>query len=202
MSLEAPAERDARLEPRELRDPQAFRALAHPLRLTLLELMTREGSLTATRAAELTGESTASCSFHLRQLANYGFVEEAPGGRGRERPWRRAYSAARWADIQPDAATAAAAEELSSLLLQRYFGWVERYVRIRDSFPAEWREAAHASDTWLFLTLEEFQQLDRDLRALLARHMDRTLDPERRPEGSLPVLALAFSFPLPPSSPP
>src|ERR1051326_5509959 len=74
---------------RELRDPQAFRALAHPLRLTLIELLTREGSLTATEAAELTGESPASCSFHFRQLAKYGFVEDAGGGHGRERPWRR-----------------------------------------------------------------------------------------------------------------
>src|SRR6266545_2466652 len=87
-------------ESREL-DPRAMRALAHPLRLTLLELAGLEGSLTATRAATLTGESSASCSFHLRQLAKYGFLEEAEGGEGRERPWRLRTLSHRWSDDEP-----------------------------------------------------------------------------------------------------
>src|SRR5919108_2121595 len=72
----------------ELTDPRALRALAHPIRLALLGALRREGPLTATQAGALVGESAASCSFHLRQLAKYGLVEEAGGGRGRERPWR------------------------------------------------------------------------------------------------------------------
>ena len=74
---------------REITDPKAMRALAHPLRLTLLEQLGRAGTLTATQAAEIVGESPANCSFHLRTLAKYGFVEEAATGQGRERPWRR-----------------------------------------------------------------------------------------------------------------
>ena len=73
---------------KRMTDPRALRALAHPLRLSLLGMLRTEGPLTATRAGELLGESSASCSFHLRQLAKYGLVEEAGGGRGRERPWR------------------------------------------------------------------------------------------------------------------
>src|SRR5262245_14833912 len=69
-------------------DPVAMRALAHQTRLSLLDLLAVEGSATATRCAAVLGESAASCSFHLRQLAKYGFVEEAPGGTGRQRPWR------------------------------------------------------------------------------------------------------------------
>src|SRR4030088_3589210 len=72
-------------------DPRALRALAHPLRLRLLELLVLRGPMTATEAADLLGESPANCSFHLRTLAKYGYVEEAGGGRGRQRPWRLRY---------------------------------------------------------------------------------------------------------------
>ena len=65
-----------------LSDPRALRAYAHPTRMELVGLLRREGPLTATRAAELTGESVASCSYHLRMLAKYDLVEKAEGGRG------------------------------------------------------------------------------------------------------------------------
>jgi hypothetical protein len=70
---------------------RALRALAHPIRLQLLQVAASEGSVTSTTASERTGESTANCSFHLRLLAKYGFLEPAVGTRGRrERPWRLA----------------------------------------------------------------------------------------------------------------
>src|SRR5262252_8581356 len=75
----------------KITDARAMRALAHPLRLALLEALMHAGTLTATQASELLGESPANCAFHLRTLAKYGFVEEAGGGRGRERPWRLRY---------------------------------------------------------------------------------------------------------------
>src|SRR5258708_12496804 len=71
---------------KRITDPKALRALAHPIRMSLIGLLRTEGPLTATRAAELLGESSASCSFHLRQLAKYGMAEKAPGGQPRERP--------------------------------------------------------------------------------------------------------------------
>src|ERR1035437_6622354 len=71
-----------------LTDPRALRAYAHPVRMALVGLLRTEGPLTATRAAGLLGEASGTCSFHLRQLAKYGLVEEAGGGPGREKPWR------------------------------------------------------------------------------------------------------------------
>ena len=73
-----------------LTDPRMIRAIAHPVRMALIEAMeqTESRTITATQASELLGESPANCAFHLRTLAKYGFVEEAGGGRGRERPWR------------------------------------------------------------------------------------------------------------------
>ncbi len=63
---------------------------AHPVRAALLELIRREGVVTATDAARELGGSTGLYSFHLRQLARYGVIEEAPAPRGRVRPWRLA----------------------------------------------------------------------------------------------------------------
>ena len=75
---------------RSLTDPKAMRAIAHPVRLALLELFEVMPTLTATQASEALGESPANCAFHLRTLAKYGFIREAGGGKGRERPWTAA----------------------------------------------------------------------------------------------------------------
>src|SRR5260370_31759432 len=69
-------------------DPKRLRALSHPLRWKLINLIDSEQTATATRCAEVLGESVASCSYHLNMLAKYDFIEEAPGGQGREKPWR------------------------------------------------------------------------------------------------------------------
>src|ERR1700728_488216 len=74
---------------RRIADAPTMRAMAHPVRLALLEALGRHEPLTATEAAEVVGESPSACSFHLRMLAKYGLVEDAGGGSGRRRPWRR-----------------------------------------------------------------------------------------------------------------
>ena len=98
---------------RELTDPRTMRALAHPVRLALLEALIHHGQLTATEAAEHVGESPSNCSFHLRQLAKYGFVEEAEGGAGRRRPWRAVTIGTRFTDVHEDTETALAAGALA-----------------------------------------------------------------------------------------
>ncbi len=80
---------EERPEPRELTDAKTLRALAHPVRIALYEeLAYGGGAMTATELGKRIGETPTTCSFHLRQLAKYGFVEEAGGGKGRARPWR------------------------------------------------------------------------------------------------------------------
>jgi DNA-binding transcriptional ArsR family regulator len=72
-------------------DPRAMRALTHPLRLDLMELLAAEGPTTAAACGRALGVPQANCSFHLRQLAKYGYVEEADQGADRrERRWRMA----------------------------------------------------------------------------------------------------------------
>jgi DNA-binding transcriptional ArsR family regulator len=68
--------------------PQALRALAHPLRLDILERLTVHGPMTATDLGTALAESPANCSWHLRKLAEHGLVEPSGDGQGRSRPWR------------------------------------------------------------------------------------------------------------------
>jgi DNA-binding transcriptional ArsR family regulator len=187
-------------EPRELTDARVIRALAHPVRLALIESLVREGPLTATQAGELLGESAGNMSWHLQTLAKYGFVEEVEGVRGRSRPWRLVALGTRFsgvADSDPDRAVAGL--ELSKLFHERTYQRLREWLRDSRSYPPAWRRAAFASDAIAYLTPEELDELDREMTALVLRYRDRTLDRERRPAGSRPVHLVAFGHPLPPT---
>ncbi len=180
----------------ELNDPRALRAYAHPLRLTLVGLLRTEGSLTATRAAELSGESVASCSFHLRQLAKYGLVEHAPGGRGREKPWRATAMVTTWSDPgDADPELIAATNLLDAALLDRYLARARAWHRRRAGLPREWRRAADSSDALVYLTAAELTALTRHTEALLDAYHPRTSDPSLRPSGARPVAIVRLAFP-------
>ncbi|MGI5499505.1 winged helix-turn-helix domain-containing protein [Lentzea sp. CA-135723] len=65
----------------------------HPVRVALLDLLAEHGTLTSTQAAALLGQSSGLCSFHLRQLAELGLIEEAPHQGGKARPWQLRWEA-------------------------------------------------------------------------------------------------------------
>jgi DNA-binding IclR family transcriptional regulator len=175
-----------------------IRAIAHPVRMALLEAMEQSESktLTATQASELLGESPANCAFHLRTLAKYGFVREAGGGRGRERPWRLAYRGFEIVPPWQDTESRLAVEAAATVWIDR---WLDRAkVRIRRvlGFPTEWQEAGIASQRVLYLTAAEAVQLAADMRELWDRYRDRDDDPALRPPGSLRFEVLAFGYPV------
>lgn len=184
---------------RQVGDTRALRALAHPLRVRLYEFVTREATLTTTQASALTGESTASCSFHLRQLAKYGFIERAPSGGGRERPWRRTSDANQFGHLAADPDFAAAAEVAGAIAAEHYVGRLAEFLSKPEEQPSEWRDASFLNDTLLYLTQEELAGLKRDLLELTARYLSRTLRSDERPAGSKPVAVFAAGFPLPPT---
>src|ERR1700691_4382562 len=111
-----------------LTDPRALRAYAHPVRMKLMGLLRTRGPLTATRAAELLGESSGTCSFHLRQLAKYGLVEEAGGGTGRQKPWRATTTSTAWDAIAETPEATAATELLSRAAAERHFEQLLRWL--------------------------------------------------------------------------
>jgi predicted ArsR family transcriptional regulator len=179
----------------ELTDPRALRALAHPVRLTLVSLLRREGPLTATRAGSRIGESATTCSFHLRQLARYGRVEEAGGGRGRERPWKATATATSWPSVAETPEQAAASELLSSIVAGRYHERTLRWLAGRADDTPEWQAAAQFGDDVLYVTAEELQELGRGLDELVEPLAARQLRPELRPEGAREVMLIRLAFP-------
>jgi DNA-binding transcriptional ArsR family regulator len=179
-----------------LTDAKAMRALAHPLRIAILELFSVRETMTATQASEALGESPANCAFHLRTLARYGLVREAGGGRGRERPWTRVNRSMTVTTEQPDPQAALAAGELSRLWLER---WIDRARRVhgsRNVVPG-WEEATGWSGRHLFLTPDETIRLKKQMRRILEPYEDRLADPGQRPEGALPVEWMIFTAPVP-----
>jgi DNA-binding transcriptional ArsR family regulator len=179
----------------ELNDPRALRAYAHPTRLALIALLRRDGPLTATQAAAEIGESVAGCSFHLRQLAKYGLVEEAGGGRGREKPWRATAMFTDVPDVAADPEVAKAADEATAVIAGRYFAEIQEWLRVRSAEPLDWQRAALFGDLILYLTADELADLGRRMDDLLLEHIDRTADAALRPEEARPVTFVRIAFP-------
>jgi hypothetical protein len=181
-----------------LTDPRALRAYAHPTRMTLVGLLRLEGPFTATRAAELTGESVASCSYHLRILAKYGLVEEAdPGGPGREKPWRATAAYTDWPSYSEDPAVASATEALNAAVAENQLHRMMRALEIRHTLPVEWQEAERYTDATLYLTPQELTTLGERFDALVTEFIGRNHDPELRPEGARRVAYLQVAYVAP-----
>ncbi|HUB38503.1 MAG TPA: helix-turn-helix domain-containing protein [Streptosporangiaceae bacterium] len=184
-------------ELRTLSDVRTLKALAHPVRVALIEALIFGGPMTATQVGEQIGESPTTCSFHLRQLAKYGFVEEAGGGKGRARPWRMTSIGFNIAvpDDQPEAEFAAVA--VARMFRERQFERYRTWLETKASYPARWRRASFDSEYLFYLTPEELEQLNDELHeGLFERMHERLTDPSKRPPGSLPVEMLLFSYPL------
>jgi DNA-binding transcriptional ArsR family regulator len=179
---------------RTLTDAQELRALTHPVRIALLEALHLDGPLTATEAGERIGESATTCSFHLRQLAKYGFVEEAGGGTGRRRPWRLVAREMSFSGMG-DAEMSVAADELSTLLLRRWLARYEQWRRLEHLDP-DWAEVSGASDRVGYVTREELTELMESIGALWAAFSERSEDPSLRPEGSRAVEMVALTHPI------
>jgi len=191
------ARQEARPEVREVTDPRTLRALAHPVRIAIIESLSLGGALTATGVGERIGESPTTCSFHLRQLARYGFVEEAGGGKGRARPWRMTSIGMRFASSPDDPEARIATGALTRLLRERRFDRYRAWLETRATYPRPWQDAAGSSQYVLYLTAGELAQLSQELPDLLvSRYLERITDPSRRPPGSVPVEMLLFCYPI------
>ena len=184
--------------PQVITDARAMRALAHPLRVALLEAMRRDGEITATRAAELLDESPGNMSWHLQTLAKYGFVEETGAGRGRSRPWRLTSDSRSFETHMADPEVAAAGEALERTYIDRMYEQLREWWSRRLTYPAKWRRAAFMTDSVSYVTAAELTEMMHEVRAIYTRYADRTAK-ENRPAGALPVHLYAHGHPLPPT---
>ena len=176
-----------------------MRALAHPVRVALLEALLREGPLTATAAAALLDDSPGNMSWHLNVLAKYGFVEEAEGGRGRSRPWRLVNLGTSFRDDPENPELSVAGETFSRLILERNLDSAHRWLDERRSYPRKWQNAAFGSYTVTYLTPAELEDLGEEITELLSKYRNRSLDRNARPAGSRPVRISSVGHPIPPT---
>ena len=184
---------------RQISDAQTMRALAHPVRMELLDLMRREGEITASRAAEALRESPGNMSWHLQTLAKYGFVEETGQGKGRSRPWRLVVRDNSFSVDIDDPAAGTAGEVLVNQFVARAVEKQRRWLAERGTYPKQWREdGAFLSGNVTYLTPKEVTHIAEEIVAIFQRYAERD-EPDKRPEGALPVQLTAFGHPLPPT---
>lgn len=177
-------------------DPRVMRALAHPARIEIVEYLNTTGEVvTATECARLVGLSPSATSYHLRELAKYGLVEQAPSrGDGRERVWRSAGSHLNIGAEDREPETKAAERALVDLYLDRDARRLGEWLDRQDREPVEWQEASAVMGSTLLMTADELQALTDKVRELVEPYQMRG----RRaapPDGARQVKVTYMAFP-------
>jgi len=157
----------------EISDPRTIRALAHPLRLDLLQLLGASGPATAAHCGRVLNASQASCSFHLRQLAKYGFVEDAgPGSDRRERRWRAGDT--RLSVRIGSGGDVAVRQQIEALVVEREMQAILDYSRRPASASSAWRRKAGIVTAMAVVSPDEAADIKEKWMALLAPYLARS----------------------------
>lgn len=171
-----------------------LRALSHPLRTRILGLLRSDGPSTATALAARLGESTGATSYHLRQLASYGFIEEDRGrGAGRERWWRSTHTRTviNTGDFMHDPETRGALDMFIHTVLDEHMQRIATYVAEQGDWPA-WNDAVDLSDAFMRLTPASAKRMVDELHAVIDRYRD---DPSATSDGAEQVIVGVQVFP-------
>jgi DNA-binding transcriptional ArsR family regulator len=173
-------------------DVRALKAIAHPLRSRLLTLLRLEGPATATELARRTGESSGATSYHLRQLARYGYIQDAGPRAGRDRRWRATALMTAWsaADFAADPVGRAASEALERRQIQRAVQHFERWMAHRSNADPAWLTAANQVDDMLRLTPSQARALTTEFLTLLGRFRESPPQPQAGERVDLTALYL------------
>ena len=198
MSFTAPEDGSPELgtpeNPLEITDPRALRALAHPARLAILQHLVLDGPATATECAEVAGLSPSACSYHLRALARYGFVEEDPSGGQdrRHRPWRaRVVAISVGSGPNRPQAFRTATRLLEESLRTRFDEVRSEYLSREYAYSGEWQQAAGSGQDVLHVTPAELEAAAAKVQQVFSEY--RRLQPEDRPPGARRVHVM-FDF--------
>ncbi|QKW00398.1 transcriptional regulator [Streptomyces sp. NA02536] len=161
-------------------DARSLRGLAHPLRMRLLNALRRGGPATASQLAAKLGESSGATSYHLRQLAAHGFVEDAPEhGKGRERWWKAVHKGVRFDDAllkDSDPDVRGAADLFLHEVANQHTQEIATWLGTGDDWPEAWRRASDMSDWTLRLTPELADELIHEMHDLVESYRARTPD--------------------------
>lgn len=175
-------------------DPQAMRALAHPVRLAILERLQRHGPATATQLAPDVGATPSVTSWHLRHLAGFGLVQDAEAGTDRRhRRWEAAARGFRF-EAPDDEEGRTAARALTREMLMRYGDLPGRWAaEVEPGLDPVWQGAAGLANTRVVVSAEELAVVQDEIERVLAPYVTR--DPAERPAGSRGVRLLRYALP-------
>lgn len=177
--------------------PQSFKALAHPLRVALLALLRADGPATASQLAKTLDTTSGATSYHLRQLARHGFIEEQIGaGSARERYWSASHLATELSKgpLAGDPESLALLDEMMGLISSSRESEVQAFLASRDDWGPEWDEAIALDDHFVRLSAAELAELRRGLSDHLFRLARRPS--EEVPEDAVPVRVHFLAFPF------
>ena len=173
--------------------PEQLKALTHPVRVRMLGLLRIDGPATATTLAVRLGLNTGATSYHLRQLAQRGFVvEDTERGNGRDRWWRAAH---RYTTTDTGSGTTPEERDTMDSYLQSVVvvmtERLQRSVEELPTLPEEWRPTTTYSDWVLRLTPARAQRLVEHLMA----EMDAV--DEEDADAAAPYVVQVSAFPYP-----
>ncbi|GGK97095.1 ArsR/SmtB family transcription factor [Mangrovihabitans endophyticus] len=176
-----------------IRDPQVMRALAHPARIEIMERLNgTDASVTATECADLVGLSPSAASYHLRELAKFGLIEQAPSrGDGRERVWRSAAEGLRIEGAMENEEDRRAEQTLIEGFLARDFARIKDWYTRRHEAPQEWREAATVMTQKLQVTPGELAEISAQVQAILEPYRERERTADTPPDAA--TVAVLFT---------
>ena len=183
-------------ERKRIDDIRAMRALAHPERLGILLFLLSGEPKTATECAEEVDATPSACSYHLRELERFGFVERTePAGDGRTRPWRPTavgFSVGNdWTD--DSLVVSAARQAITRAEMAENRRLTHRFLEAVDDIDQEWKAAVDFHTFELFVTPDELRELNEQVAELLRRFR-----PTERREASgeaAPVHVVYQAFP-------
>ena len=181
-------------------DPRMMRALAHPARLAILDILRRDGPASATELAPRVGISPSAASWHLRHLAGFGLVRDgAPHPDGRARRWEAAVRGFRF-DVPADVDGIdggeghTAARILFRTLMEQSQAVPARWLAdVEPGLEPAWSAAASVSDTGVVVDAAELEDILEKFEEILAPYVNR--DPAHRPTGSRGVRLLRYALP-------
>ncbi|MEV3911736.1 MULTISPECIES: ArsR/SmtB family transcription factor [Streptomyces] len=161
-------------------DARSLRGLAHPLRMELLNALRRRGPATASMLAERLGESSGATSYHLRQLAEYGFIADAPEhGKGRERWWKAVDEGLTFDTTEFEGAgpeLRGMAEIFLHEVAATHARELSHWLHTRERWSQDWIRSTDMSDATLQLTPELGAELVTKMHALINDYRGRVTD--------------------------
>lgn len=183
----------------QITDVRALSALAHPVRLALLNHLMAVGPQTASQCAPVVGATASNCSYHLRHLARFGLVEPAESlaaEDGRERRWQSTATGFRFDEAlvnSGDHASLAAAQALTATQLAQHSQLAHDFLRRADSVEPEWLDATSFAGYSLLVNADELRNLMIELDRLIRPYIGLTR--ADAPADARPVRVSLDAFP-------